>query len=84
MATEIALKYRTVPMLLTITPGELLEEPPQIIARGDSHSPYFYRAIVMLNSLLYRYAEAWSGQPKAVKIVKLSIVARVRVLLATK
>ena len=65
-------------MLLTITPGELLEEPPQIIARGDSHSPYFYRVLVMLNSLLYRYVEVWSGQPKAVKIVKLSIVARVR------
>jgi ABC-2 type transport system permease protein len=76
VAAETGLKDRSATMLLTITPGDSAEEPPQIIVRGDPLSPRFYRASVMLDTLLYRYAETWSDQPQVVNIVEQPIVAQ--------
>ena len=44
--------------------------------RVDPLSQRFYRASVILDTLLYRYAKAWSGQPEVVKIVEQPIVAQ--------
>lgn len=76
MAAEAALKDRTATMLLTISPAKSPELPPEITVRGDPLSPRFYRASVLLDSLLYRYAETWSGQPKKVNLVEQPIAAQ--------
>ena len=75
VTAEKALEDRTATILLTISPGESPEEPPEITVRGDPLSPRFYRASVMLDTLLNRYAETWSGQPEVVNIVEQPIVA---------
>jgi ABC-2 type transport system permease protein len=82
VAAEEALKNRTATMLLSITPllaitpVESVEGLPHIIVRGDPLHPRFYRASVMLDTLLYRYAEQMSGRPEVIKILEQPIVAQ--------
>jgi ABC-2 type transport system permease protein len=75
-AAEEALKNRAATMLLSITPAGSAEGLPHISVRGDPLHPRFYRASVMLDTLLYRYAEQTSGRPEVIKILEQPIVAQ--------
>jgi ABC-2 type transport system permease protein len=73
-AAEEALKNRKASMLLTITPAETPQELPRIIVRGDPLHPRFYRASVILDTLLYRYADRASGRTEMIRILDQPIV----------
>ncbi len=66
---EAALREQTATALLLVSPDETGPAIP-ITIRGDALYPRFYRASVMLENVLYRYADRLAGRPEIVQVVQ--------------